>query len=1320
MKRTLIFGCALSLSVLMAGPPAQAAEPPGPNDSPSLPALSSVDDVLSGRRTLFRVDDLMAGYTNKNHTFHYGRLETKNGGVSAIARLYKCFTKNNETTGPDFAIGIGHFFNYPENISVLISQGHVSTIRRDGSECGVLTSLTNPLGAAPAGGQMVKGDFNGDTYIDLAIIANGRLYAVTATNLDNPDNGVTFGPPADDPIPEMHALAFAAADFDGDGADELAVITVSPDKATMQITVYDARGATPAQLQFTPIGSTSLSSPGNGIEQVNAVAGPFNGTVSPVTGRQEVGLLIAYGRNENKPVDHGSITLASLTATLTTAKGQPPLVSLVQADQVKNPDGIGPNITGLQSGYLDFFSPTVQAVLSTYDVGSDNSNHISVITLDPDSRIDVADTISYGGEHMDSTIPVTQAGIALGNFGQVSDPEHPLTLQIASLDVFRYTCENPDGVPADNHCDTGESPYLSPRLRFFQVDPANNYKLSGHTNNSSVAIVELEKLKDDIQDPTHDNRRFPWLSISSGDLQGRSLLLGVPTKIATSHVQPSMVIGMPPSHVDWVAPADSTQPEVLNLSAIKGGYYASITSANASDATSTNTSKTSWTNAVQASTSAGYQWGVAGGSLSASVTASAGYMHEHSVSDYLANSTGVSSSVSVETGSDDSVWTLTENQNIYIYPVIGQTACPAEKPACSNSEKLPLTVMFYGPDTTQRKRMDGSTLEWYQPVWQPNNIFSYPSTANQAGMLAAEFLSGTPVLMTNPTPFATDSSSTNQKTEWTNDSGSGTTIANNTNITWGTSFSASLKPPKVVGGPSGSFSISYNGSKAISSLDTETSKVSSSHGIGVTTQGTFANSNLYNYSVTPMVYGRQQAAAGGTGGQGPLFATYSVSQSSGGSWWKRAYLKPDIALNHPAQWTISTSPGPTDRSNCLSVNSASPSYSCASFTSMDTSDANLWNSEALWMKGLLISPGDGALEGPQLMQAKENESVRLSARVYNLSSVDMAPGSNVIVQFYAQAMNNDYTPAGDADLLQNVTLDAIPGFNSQAHPDTTNWALATTVPIPMKPYADKYLVFWVLVVGKDATGMVAEMPSHGLTAIPPTLARLSDASHWIEPHSNNLGYYHSMFYVAPASPGGAQPPRGDTDRVPEVETFTVNPERPALHEKAMVQATLHIDGTSLDGLAVGLYDGDPSAGGRLFEQELIAHVRDGDDYQVRVPYRAKTCGRHTLYLDINAQTSPVTATVDVPGDPSATVQELLDSTFALQMRAGDRQHLVNRLLDIEQSLGAGQNIDASLTAVEHYRQDVDSMRGNMIPVAQADEMLDKSDLLTTCVLATSP
>jgi hypothetical protein len=83
-----------------------------------------------------------------------------------------------------------------------------------------------------------------------------------------------------------------------------------------------------------------------------------------------------------------------------------------------------------------------------------------------------------------------------------------------------------------------------------------------------------------------------------------------------------------------------------------------------------------------------------------------------------------------------------------------------------------------------------------------------------------------------------------------------------------------------------------------------------------------------------------------------------------------------------------------------------------------------------------------------------------------------------------------------------------------------------------------------------------------------------------------------------------------------VSTHTISPGVPL-----QVGTTLHTGATAVPGGATVLfYDGDPEAGGTLFDVERLGHLRAHDTYDVHVPFRSNVCGTHRIFVTVGKMT----------------------------------------------------------------------------------------------------
>jgi hypothetical protein len=813
-------------------------------------------------------------------------------------------------------------------------------------------------------------------------------------------------------------------------------------------------------------------------------------------------------------------------------------------------------------------------------------------------------------------------GLAVGNFDNQSDGQLNPALQIATL--WRSMDRG-----SDSGCKDLGTHQFNPAVRLWSVTPPPPAQQS---------VDWLTMLQD--FEPFGDVRPSIGLVLAVGDLQGRSLVLGAPTVVRVQHLQPQVILGMPPMHVDWIAPVNGTSPEVLNLSAVYGGFFSTYQTAQTDQDQSSNQGTTSFTQSLSESVTAGYKWGSAAtGSITAQVTTSSSQLWEKSVAKTAGSYANLAFDASTQTGFDDEVWFAAERHNIYVYPVIGQVACPAATPDCTDAQKLPVTVMFSGPDSRVQSRVEGANLEWYHPVHEPGNVLSYPWNLAQ---LQSQFPDCSPpapgscmslLTSASPTAFNTDGSASVAQAQWQSGNSQSVTSGSVSNISWDVTTSVSTKPG-VEGGPTGNVTLDYGGSSSISTLNTQTTKLGQSNGIGITTPGTFPGCPPcpYEYPIMPFVFGTnpptgsvQQIDLGvQVPTSGVLRAAFTADPTDSvlgaGAWWQtNPYPQPDLALNHPARWSMSAvitdSPGP----NCIRIAQGSNIANCAAF---NPPEPEVWTSQFHWMKGLLVTQASASGRGPQITQATAGDQLLIQARVYNYSLTGMAPGTQAMVRFYGQPWDTTtQQPAGDAFLIDEVGLGALPGFNENGGTQP-NWALAGTTKLDTAAYADQFLIFWVLVWIQDSAGrLVPEMPDHGLKAIPGALTDISGATPFLEGYSNNVGFYKTSFYIAPPSDGSAPAPSaarsdpGRKRRAPlAVERVRVSSRRPDLNEKLTVSARLRAGDGALDGISVFFYDGHPGHGGRVFDVEHIGHLRANEDHLLLVPFRPARCGDHRLFV----------------------------------------------------------------------------------------------------------
>ena len=255
--------------------------------------------------------------------------------------------------------------------------------------------------------------------------------------------------------------------------------------------------------------------------------------------------------------------------------------------------------------------------------------------------------------------------------------------------------------------------------------------------------------------------------------------------------------------------------------------------------------------------------------------------------------------------------------NLYIYPVLGKTACPADQvtgtppnTSCTVPE-VPLTVQFSAPDQPSLQNVDGTSLKWYQPPWQPGNILSYPGNTRQLQALFPGL-----VQLSDNEIFQTDGLAGTESITWSAQSGTNTTASTSSNYSFDLSTSVTGGWDIVGFYARGNLSLDVNGSVGFEDLTTSQTSLGTSAGVLFTKPGTFLDPGNYAYAYTPVIYGQQppgglvndQSLATDVTTFGVLRTVYVADPlSTGAGFWQDAYGQhPDVALNHPVRWQVKT------------------------------------------------------------------------------------------------------------------------------------------------------------------------------------------------------------------------------------------------------------------------------------------------------------------------------------------------------------------------------------------------------------------------------
>ena len=647
-----------------------------------------------------------------------------------------------------------------------------------------------------------------------------------------------------------------------------------------------------------------------------------------------------------------------------------------------------------------------------------------------------------------------------------------------------------------------------------------------------------------------DNPSLGFLAPS--DMQGRSLRLGTPTIVRIpTQTQPDLVLAIPPMHIDYIAPNDSTltadnkdsggctdksTPCVVNLSVIPSeppsqgqGFASSFNFTSSSNTSSKRSSATSWgvSTKITVGQTISYTDGLDKTKAGIKNTTKIG--HDGTVKKTYGTYAGTTQSLSATTGLSDYLYFTQKAMNVYYYPVLGCDSAGANN-CWVDGQKVPMYVQFSVPDQVRYSDIDGLTQDWYQPVHEPANVFSYPWSLAQLQTRYTEQI--TP--LTGPaTCMATGTSSSSYSTQWSSGHNQDSSIGTATSFSNELSMSYSSSSSAFGVGGKFSFGLDLAASTSLNTLNESSTSMSTSKAISVNIPQFGYAAKCCNYAFGGYVFGlkntenpaAEDACTEGQtpekdgctavnnpdngkpidiAGTGPIFVGFLADPVSGvdtnntdlhcsGSdiWWQTVYTKPDVALNHPGRWNW-------NRSQRL-----------ATFVKANSTPI-IEDNYFYLMKGFFISE-KGESNGPNLAEASPSDSLTLTARVYNYSlkarTIPPAdPAKDIRVRFYGQLYCTS-SSAAEASCKSGSTtcttpglcgnsfqigsdqiIPSIAGFKAEGM-NAPNWTTASVDFVPANFEATKsgnaYMVFWVVVWMEDASGkLVPEMPGHGLKSIP--------------------------------------------------------------------------------------------------------------------------------------------------------------------------------------------------------------------------------------------
>lgn len=1267
------------------------------------PDLANVSDMLNGQWKINPVADLVAAnpnYSSPTFDARYMVFWTDNNTISSQKSTQTPITANcNAAPSPQYTM-LGRPFNTPNDVVITVSAivgcGNgslqaVGVIAQD-LVSGAKTELmleTSTVGYLRA----VVADLNKDGYDDLIVINQAKIFLVTATDVNDQTKGLTVaGTPLTITSTTQQPLsAPVVGDFDGNGVPEVAWIGGNAGGDGLPggaVTVYFA------SVCLTPNAACAT----NAITLRTSTI-PLTTTKQNTSSAQYCQLTSALAAGKFFSDTAGGDTLL-IAATVTTKTGVPndQFYFPTECGVILYSYGFDSNLTPQKTDALSYAVKTMQhanVFATTARLNWFGTQDQVVVAVSGPSFNSVSALRDVLVVHFDELTGSMSSSSSLytepsGNYADIWG----LAVGKFTSDTSTTAAFNPEiAILRANPAGSGSVDTFNPRLYIYTVP---NPATGDYTPSCCADTYELSGWKE-----------LTWIQglgfnvLAAGDLQGHAMRVGPPFVVRiTDHLQPKVVLGAPPMHVDYVQSSGASQPTVVNFSAIPGQFNSLYNTSQTNTTTSSTTNTTSYSYSTGETVGVTVKTGIPEvASISTDFQNAWKQTYEQNVS--TAYNTYASSvfSVSGTTDFSDIVWYTQSDFNVYYYPVIGQTGCPNGQPNCGAADQQPLYVTLSGPSNTVEYQQEGTSLEWYQPIHEPGNVLSYPWDQCQLQNNFTQTLTS----LGSGNVLATDGSTGTFAATWTGSQGMDQTSGTTSTHSYDMSISLTGGTPALEEADAGANvtgKFDYNNSTSVSTLNTNTTTLEASTGVTVTKSDAFRTPALYAYEFQPLLLG--QAPPDGAvqtldpnvniATSGFLLAAYAADPTTGNNWWQTSpYTKYiDVALNHPSRWAEGTDDVFSSDAlppECLGTSTQATFSQCftdaatidATTATIDTTAADLWNNEFYWMKGLFVTVnGTG---GPQRTHATEGDTVFLQARVYNYSLKAMPAGTEVHARFYRQAIDNSNTPIGDSVLIEDVVLAdtggnplTIPPFQGGTLGTTCtqglvspNWVMASTS-FDTNGLGGQSFIFWVLVWTQDASGaLVAELPGHGFSpgVTPQTLTAvtsLSDAPLELvtltygsltntsptrtTSFSNNVGFFKQVFYVqAAATPG---PLTGAPELSPllkkptwELKRLRVTPARVRPNQKVVVSADLVSRHAASEDVLVQFVDRESR---RIFDTDMVTHIDAKDTHQISVPYRTASCGTHDIQIIV---------------EPGAKKKQSRTVSFEVQCTAA-KKHVKNK------------------------------------------------------------
>jgi hypothetical protein len=412
---------------------------------------------------------------------------------------------------------------------------------------------------------MASGDFRADGVQEVVIASFSGVRVVSAVDTKDFSKGIKSGPQWKSPQALLYRPAVAVGNFDGEGPLEVAIAydNVHDDRGWLSIYQVD-----PQTLALELKHNQPFAEPNGGAVVPTLAGGHFGTTLHD---QLHLGYYTTNGQLTFKSFDfEGSLT---------------PILK-----DTRTVSGESPEELNFQTGRFDPISPFNQVAVKL-NQGRDKVQ-VGIVSLDSGLKIRLPSFVVLPG------VACSSGGLAVGDFARTEavgqDPQKTQLSLKLQLAISSSNCAGSLGV------------------NVYNIDPPKTAGADFGIDTNAVLSRSLPETAD------------YGLPIVAGDLQGRSVILGEPTKIVIQETaQPSVIAAMPPMHVDFIRPAGGGEPTLLNLSAIPDRFGTVYETNETNTGQSSTTSTSSWSFGARVGTETSVEIGSVENGLGLEVAATA-------------------------------------------------------------------------------------------------------------------------------------------------------------------------------------------------------------------------------------------------------------------------------------------------------------------------------------------------------------------------------------------------------------------------------------------------------------------------------------------------------------------------------------------------------------------------------------------------------------------------------------------------------------------------------------------------------------------------